>query len=244
MLSRQELESLLNPYATFHPLFERLPSLLEAGYVLHSDEHYLVMPGGRVLIEHIEHDVQDYTATLTPLPLPELTRLATFLETMAHCMWQASEPAVKAHQARCHRLPPITTLSPMVHLDAAVFALWMARDDAHIAAWRAEGLTGPHLDLLTRLWTGEAHTLPELSTTLQQTQRPEDILQGVSTLSDAGYVLVEGERVTLTKDGQQVRTRIEEETDRIYFTSWSNLSTEDLDWLYASLKMVCDTLSA
>jgi hypothetical protein len=28
----------------------------------------------------------------------------------------------------------------MIRLNAAVFALWMARDDAHIAAWRAEGL--------------------------------------------------------------------------------------------------------
>jgi hypothetical protein len=196
-----------------------------------------------MLIERIEQAEHDYVATLTPLPLAELSRVAALLEAIAQRLWQASEPTVKAHRARCHRLP-ITTPAPMVRLTAAVLALWMARDDAHIAAWRAEGLIGPHLDLLTRLWTGEAHTLPELSTTLQQTQRPENILQGVGTLSDAGYVLVEGEPITLTKDGQQVRTRIEEETDRIYFTSWSNLSPEDLDWPYASLKMVCDILSS
>jgi hypothetical protein len=34
---------------------------------------------------------------------------------------------------------------------------------------------------------------------------------------EAGYVLVDGERITLTEYGQQVRIRIEEETDRIYF---------------------------
>ena len=53
---------------------------------------------------------------------------------------------------------------------AAVFALWMARDDAHIAAWRAEGLGGPQLDLLTSLWRGEAHMLPELTAAFEQLQ--------------------------------------------------------------------------
>ncbi len=61
---------------------------------------------------------------------------------------------------------------------------------------------------------------------------------------EAGYVLVEGERITLTEYGQQVRIRIEEETDRIYFTPWPPLTPEDLDWLHSSLKMACDTLSS
>ncbi len=244
MLSRQEMESrLFNPYSTFHPIFDNLPSLLEKGYLSHSGNRYLVTPGGRTLIERIEQAVQSYTATLTPLPLPELTQLAALLESIARRMWQANEPTVKAHQARCHRLSPIAPSAPMVQLEAAIFALWMARDDAHIAAWRAEGLSGPHLDLLTRLWTGEAHSLPELTTALQHTQRPEDILQGVTALREAGYVLGEGEHMALTASGHQVRTRIEEETDRIYFTSWPPLTPEDLDWLYASLKQVCDTLS-
>ena len=246
MLSRHEIDSrLFNPYSTFNPIFDSLPSLLEKGYVLHSEGRYLVTPRGRALIEQTEQAAQDYTATLTPLPLPELTRLATLLEAIAQRMWQAGEPAVKAHQARSHRLPPITTsAAPMVHLEAAVFALWMARDDAHIAAWRAEGLSAPHLDLLSHLWMGKAQTIPELTTVLQQTQRPEEILQGVTALGEVGYVLVQGEHIALTKSGQQMRTRVEEETDRIYFTPWPPLTPEDLNWLYSALKMVCDTLSS
>jgi hypothetical protein len=243
-LSREEMGSrLFNPYSTFNPSFDDLQLLMEKGYLVHTDAGYLVIPGGRPLIEHTEQAARDYVATLTPLPLPELTLLAARLEKIAQRMWQAEEPTVKAHQARCHRLPPITTTAPMVHLEAAIFALWMARDDAHIAAWQAEGLSGPHLDLLTRLWTGEAHSLPELTSALQHTQRPEDILQGVRALREAGYVLGEGEHLALTASGQQVRTRIEEETDRIYFTSWPPLTPEDLNWLYSSLKKLCETLS-
>ena len=244
MLSRQEMETrVFNPYSTFRPIFDNLPSLLEQGYMSHSCGGYLVAPRGRALIKHIEQAAQDYTATLTPIPLPDLTRLVALLEAIAHNMWHASEPAIKAHQARCHRLSTIATPAPMVHLEAAVFALWMARDDAHIAAWRGEGLSGPHLDLLTYLWTGEAHTLLELTTALQHSQRPEDILQGVTALTEAGYVLVDGERLALTDSGQQVRTRIEEETDRIYFTPWPPLTSEDLDLIYFSLATVCDNLS-
>ncbi len=243
MLSRQEMESrLYNPYPTLHPFFDHLPALLQGGYLSHAEGRYLVMPDGRALVERIEQAEHDYVATLTPLPLPELTRLAALLEAIAQRLWQASEPAVKAHQARSHRFP-ITTAAPMVRLNAAVFALWMARDDAHIAAWRAEGLGGPQLDLLTSLWRGEAHMLPELTAAFEQLQRPEDILQGITALSEAGYVLVERERITLTEDGQQVCTRIEEETDRIYFAPWPSLTPEDLNWLHSSLEKVCETLS-
>jgi hypothetical protein len=131
----------------------------------------------------------------------------------------------------------------MVQLESAIFALWMARDDAHIAAWRAEGLSGPHLDLLTCLWTGEAHTLHELIGAFQHSQHPDDVLEGITVLTEAGYVLVDGERITLTANGQQVRNHIEEETDRIYFTPWPPLTPEDLNWLHSSLQRVCDALS-
>jgi hypothetical protein len=130
----------------------------------------------------------------------------------------------------------------MVHLEAAVFALWMARDDAHMAAWRAKGFSGPHLDLLTRVWTGGTQTLPALTTALRDSQRTDDIVQGIRTLSETGYVLVEGEGIRITEVGQQIRDWIEEETDRLYFTPWPDLYTEELDRVYSLLKAVCDAL--
>src|SRR5437588_1778898 len=96
LLTRQEMESrVFNPYSTFHPIFDSFPSLLERGYLSHSDGRYLVTPSGRALIEQIEQAAQDYTATLTPLPLSDLTWLANLLEAIADSMWQASEPEVK-----------------------------------------------------------------------------------------------------------------------------------------------------
>ncbi len=242
-LSRQEMEGqLFNPYSTFNLIFEALPLLVEKGYLLNTDDSYLVTPRGSALIEQTEQAVRNYVVTLTPLPSSELKSLAAILEEIAQRMWQADEPAIKAHQARCHRQPSVTTAAPMVHLEAAIFALWMARDDAHIAAWRAKGLSGPQMDLLSQLASGEIETLPALTAVLENTQHPEDVMQGITKLSEASYVLVEGERVTLTEAGRKVRREIEEETDRVYFVPWPPLSEDELDKIYSSLKGVCDAL--
>ena len=98
------------------------------------------------------------------------------------------------------------------------------------------------MDLLSHLASGEIQTLPALTAALEDTQRPEDVTRGVASLSNAGYVLVEGEHIALTEAGQQLRDEIEEETDRIYFAPWPHLIEDELEGIYAALKSVCDAL--
>jgi hypothetical protein len=112
-----------------------------------------------------------------------------------------------------------------------------------MAAWRAEGLSGPQMDLLGRVWMGEAQTLLGLIAAVERTQHAEDVVEGVNALAEAGYVVVEGERVTITDAGRRVRARIEEETDRVYFSPWPQMTAEELEWLYGSLEEVCQKLS-
>ena len=243
-LSRDELERrLFNPYSTFDPIFDRLPQLVEKGYLSYGEDGgYRVTDEGREVADRVELGARAYLAGLDVLPPGELTRLATTLEAIAARLWQADEPKIKAHQARARRVPPITTDAPMVHLEVAIMSLWMARDDAHMAAWRAEGFSGPQMDLLGRVWMGEAQTVPGLITALERTQHAEDVVEGVNALAEAGYVVVEGERVTITDAGRQVRAWIEEETDRVYFSPWPQMTAEELEWVYRSLEAVCSKL--
>lgn len=240
-LSREELEKrLFNPYATLYPMLAHLPELVKYGYLAHTDQDYVVTPEGRKFVEQeFEERARAYIATLTPLPEPELTRLTERLEEIAALMWQADEPALKAHQARVRRFLPVTMAMPVtVRLEASIMSFWMARDDAHIASWSAEGLSGPHLDLLSRLALEEAQTVPKLITLLEDTQHAQDVVRGLAVLAEAGYVRVEGEHVFLTETGREIRTHIEEETDRIYFAPWPELTGEELTWLHASLEVV------
>ena len=66
----------------------------------------------------------------------------------------------------------------------------------------------------------------------------------VSYILDAGYVVVEGDHVTLKEAGRQLRVEIEEETDRVYFAPWPLLSEDELDSVYTSLESVCAVLRA
>jgi len=235
-------ENLYNPYNTIFGFVTLLPHLVEAGYLAQQDEHYSVTTQGRALIERAEREIQVYLATLTPVPQPDLQRLAELLSDIAERMWTAPEPAAKLHQARARWFSLADDSAPLVRLDAAIYALWTARDDAHNAAWRAAGFTGPHLDLLSRLWSGEATTLRELMERVQHAQRSEDVQQGIEQLIAKGYVVRDAERLRLTEHGQATRDALEAETDRIFFAPWPPLSSPDIAWLHDALKQVIAAL--
>jgi hypothetical protein len=118
----------------------------------------------------------------------------------------------------------------------------MARDDAHIAAWSREGFDGPAFELLSQIWSGAVHTRVALSERIGQGQRPEDIERGLAMLCESGYVIVEGQALRLTSAGQELRDAIEAETDRIYFTPWPALAPDDVIWLCATFRTLCERL--
>ena len=243
-MSEGELRtSLYNPYATIHPVFEDLPALVGAGYLVEDHARFAVTPTGRALVERIELAARAYLATLYLLPDSDLARLAETLWNVARRMWPAPEPAAKPHQARARRLPPPEEdAAPLVQLEAAIYVLWTARDDAHMAAWRAAGFDGPSLDLFSRLWAREAETVAEVVNAVRQSQRPEDVEHGITTLIDKGYLRRDGEALHLTEHGRAIRDAIEAETDRVYFAPWPPLAPDDVAFLHETLRTACERL--
>ena len=155
---------------------------------------------------------------------------------------------------RNHRLaPPALGSAPLVRLDDAAYNLWLARDDAHIAAWRSAGFEGPILDILSRLWSGEATTFADLSKLLEADQRPEDVWRGMNQLIMSGLIVRTEARsdngtffaapLTLTERGYLTRLAIEQETDHLYFTPWPPLSAAAITWATATLSEIIQGLS-
>jgi hypothetical protein len=241
-ISEAELRAnLFNPYATVHPHLKALPALVGRGYLAHDGDRYMVTPQGRALVEHLERAGRAYLATLDLLPPADLTRLADAFADIADRLWAADEPAAKPHQARVRRLPSAAGGPPMARLEEAIYALWMARDDAHNAAWRAAGFDGPVFDLLTRLWAGETDTVAGLIERVAGGQRPEDVERGVTALIARGYLLAEADALRLTPAGRATRDAIEAETDRVYFTPWP-LVPGEAEWLYQAFRRLCERL--
>ncbi|HEY0607165.1 MAG TPA: hypothetical protein VGD58_29870 [Herpetosiphonaceae bacterium] len=241
-LSLSDLRArLFNPYSTIFQWLDLLPQLVAEGYVHHEEGVYTVTASGRALIEELERQAQAYLATLTPIPETDLTRLADLLSELAARSWASPEPGVKPHQARAQRVA-LTSDAPLPRLDLAIYALWTARDDAHMAAWQGAGFEGPALDLLTRLWSGEAATLPDLIARIGQAQHPRDVEHGVTDLEAHGYLQRDDDALTLTAQGREIRNQIEAETDRVYFATWQQLTPDDLIWLHETLQAVIDRL--
>ncbi|HTK11785.1 MAG TPA: hypothetical protein VL485_31725 [Ktedonobacteraceae bacterium] len=236
---QQMQKDLFNPYATRFTVFDHLPSLIEQGYLQQWDDGYLVTDAGRMLTDQVEMAARSYLGSLQVSPSLPLPELAAALMERVHHAWQAPEPLVKAHQARTQRRLPVEGAPAMVQVEWALLGLWEARDDAHMAAWRAYQFSGPVFDILSRIWSKKARTLPDLISTLAETQQPADVQQGILELTESGYVIATGEYFELTSQGQKVRDDIEDETDRIFFASWEQMADDKVMWLNTQISNVC-----
>lgn len=242
-MTRAEMaRDLFNPYSTVWPILDHLPALVAAGYVAQDGEQYTVTEAGRQAFARVEAVKDAYLAALEPIPARDLARLADDLQGIADRLWAAPEPGAKSHHARPRRTPPPADAAPMVRLLHAVYCLWMARDDAHNAAWRAAGFAGPTFDLLSRIWSGEATTLPALTEAVRPLQRPEDVRRGVERLVSDGYLTRDDDALTLTARGRAVRDGVEAETDRVSFAPWPPLTAADIRWLRTTLEAVIASL--
>ncbi|SRR6266851_924389 len=236
---QQMQEDLFNPYATRFTIFDHLPLLVEQGYLQQQGEGYFVTDTGRILSNRIEMAARAYIASLEVSPSLSLPALAIALVERVHCAWQSQEPLIKAHQARTQRRLPVEKAPALVQIEWAILGLWEARDDAHMAAWRAYRFSGPVFDILSRIWSKEAQTLPSLISTLGESQQSADIQQGIRELTRSGDIILADDHFELTRQGQKIRDEIERETDRIFFASWGQMADDEVIWLSEQLSNVC-----
>jgi len=224
----------VNPYSTIDTLLDGLPRLVEFGLLNQFGDTYELTTVGRDVLTHSERDANDYAASCIHLLPEDLARLASTLQDVTERQRFAPEPADKAHQ---HRVPFLRRFDPRrlppIQLEYAMYALQRSRDDAHIAAWRAAGLAGPEIELLSLIRTTGATTDGELVELAHARMRPGDVVAFLSRLERKGYVMVGTGKVTIRDRGREVRDRIEHETDRIYFAPWPNI---DAGWVIGQLE--------
>jgi len=173
---------------------------------------------GRGLAVAMQEAARAHYAQLAPLSKDDLAELARLLERAFFAAAKAPEPATRQHTPfafgyRGDDPPP----GSFAQLDAAIFGLWQVRDDCHMAAWRASGLTGPEVEVLTRTWREEAADESSLADLLPH-QRPEDVSAAITRLR--ADRLVESDVLRATDRGATVRQKIEDETDRLFFAPW------------------------
>lgn len=231
------LAEMWNPYATQWDQYRAASATArDAGLVDEKDGRWDLTPVGRDLMKRVRREADAYLASLpSPIPAEDLTRLASLLGRALTATAAALEHRWHSHLPRAARMAGDGT-SPMVALENAVFGLWQARDDCHMAAWQMAGLDGPTLDTLTRIWRGEAASEEELASKLTS-QRPADVTAQLARLRRDGLVVTEGPPRT-TERGAEARRAIEDETDRLFFSAWPDDVGSSAMWIGERLRAV------
>lgn len=231
-----------SPYRTTDdPLRAPLSAAESVGLVRWQDGRWSLTDRGQVVLDDLRQAMDRHFAGLVPIGTADLDQLAALLDSaLAGCV-KAPDPKTREHTPRAARYRWKEPSSPFARLDAAIYGLWQVRDDCHVQAWRDAGLTGPSVDVLTRIWRGEASTEGELAGKIT-TQRPEDVRASVQQLRSDGS-LGDGQPLRLTPAGKTLRERIEAETDRYFFGPWPDPVGAKAAWLTERLAAVNEALA-
>jgi hypothetical protein len=226
-----------NPYATQWDQHQAASAAArDAGLVDEKNGRWDLTPAGRDLMGRVRREADAYLTSLpSPLPTDDLARLASLLGRAFDAIAAGLERRWHSHIPRAARMAG-DGARPMVALENAVYGLWQARDDCHMAAWQQAGLDGPTLDTLTRIWRGEAASDDDLAAKLTS-QRPADVAAQLARLRRDGLVGTDGPPATTDK-GAKARQAIEDETDRLFFSPWPDEVGSAAPWIAQNLKMV------
>lgn len=227
-----------NPYATHWDQQQAASAAArDAGLVDEKDGRWDLTPAGRDLLRRVRREADTYLAALpSPLSAEDLARLASLLGRAFDGVAAGLERRWHSHIPRAARTAGDGTRHPMVALENAVVGLWQARDDCHMAAWQQAGLDGPTLDTLTRIWRGEAASEEDLAAKLTS-QRPADVAGQLARLRRDGLVAA-GDPPRTTDKGAKARQRIEDETDRLFFSAWPEDVGSAAPWIREKLAAV------
>lgn len=233
---------LMSAYATIPDRWLPMAAAVRgAGLAEERDGRWHLTDKGRELARSMHEAARSHYETLAPLPRDDLAELARLLDRAFLTAAKAAEPRERTHTPfafgyRGDEPRP----GSFGQLDAAVYGLWQVRDDCHMAAWRAAGMSGPDVEVLTRIWRNEAADEAALADLLPH-QRPDDVGASVSRLRERG--LIDPDRLSMTAEGAGLRQRIEDHTDRLFFTPWPDDVGAKGEWIAARLAEVNAALS-
>jgi hypothetical protein len=229
------VEDLFNPYSTMFDQWNAAAAAARGAGFAEFNElsgRWQATPKGRELFTKVRREADTYLATLEPIPSKDIVHLAAQLSRALAAIESSGLPF--DHMHRNSRLRGNGQI-PMVALENVLFGLWHARDDSHMSAWRDAGFDGPSFDVLTRVWRKEASREEDLPAKLPG-QRPEDVAAALARLR--ARRLVHADRLETTEHGAGLRERVEEETDRRFFSPWPEDLRAEVPWMVERLRSV------
>jgi hypothetical protein len=226
------------PYASISTYEQRLESLVARKFAEAVDTgRYRSAEAGRKLVDQLYRDYFAAIARHDRLNESDVQRLGALADRVVAFL--VRQPDVPSPMTNATRSAFPETSRAWIYAERRVTALAVFRDDAHIAAWREDGWSGPRIAVSTALFQA-AQPLPldQLRAAVAQLN-DKDFKSAVSALHSGGEVSHNAEDVyKLTAAGRQARQVVEDLTDRNYAVLFSALSTDELKEFIELLEQV------
>jgi hypothetical protein len=232
------------PYASVSTYEQQLESLVTKRFAEVVDTgRYRSGEAGRKLVDQLYRDYFAAIARHDRLGEADVQRLGVLADrAVAYLVRQPDVPSPLTNAALSAF--PETTRA-WIYAERRVTALAVFRDDAHIAAWREDGWSGPRIAVSTALFkAAEPLPLDQLRAAVAQLS-DKDFKSALSALHSGGEVSHNAEDIfRLTPAGRQARQVVEELTDRNYAVLFNALSPDELKELIELLEQVRGPVAA
>jgi hypothetical protein len=232
------------PYASVATYEQRLEALVAKKFAEAVDTgRYRSAEAGRKLVDQLYRDYFSAIARHDRLNEADVQRLGALADRVVSFLIR--QPDVPAPITSAARSAFPETTRAWVYVERRVTALAVFRDDAHIAAWREDGWSGPRIAVSTTLFkSAQPLPLAELRAAVAQLS-DKDFKSAISALHSGAEVSHNAEDIyQLTAAGRQARQVIEDMTDRNYAVLVNALSSDDLKELVELLEQVRGPVAA
>ena len=221
------------PYMAGDLYLTRLTAAAERGYLAEvAPGEYRLTDIGRVEIHRFVGQLRAAMAEADPLSEADSERFINLLDRLVQASLNTPSPPDIWSISLSHKLMPEAS-PPLPYIEQAISFLASYRDDAHLAAWQASGLSGTALETLTFLWRGDADSLDALCERLAHRGHPRQVYaQALTELRERGFIEGPDSTPQVTEAGQIFRDQVEADTDRYFFAPWGCLDdTENAELL-------------
>ncbi len=197
---------------------------------------------GRKFIETLYRDYFSTIAKHHALSTADIQRLGEVADRAVNAaVRQPDVPAPLTNAARS-AFPMID--QPWVYAERRVVALALYRGDAHIAAWREDGWSGPSVAVSTALFKANDRLsepqLREATTRLDD----KDFKSAVAALHSGGELWHRAEQYALTKAGRVARQAVEDLTNRNFMAIFNIFDESELQEFIQLLERIRGPLEA
>ena len=214
-------------YASPRIVAALLEMLAGERWLARDGEAYRLTPAGRDLLDRLHAR----TATLLdppslPQPRAELQRLVELLDKLFSLCLSAGDPPGSWCLAHSRRRAPGPE-APLLQQISQYMADFNAyRDDAHMAAWKAEGVAAYVWEAFNFIHSGQAKNPAELYDNLYYRGYSTGEWAGaLQSLRERGWLDgAAGGDHTVTSAGYDVQAAVEEATDTYFYAPWEGLA--------------------